>query len=87
MLPYNEALKVWAGQRFKMPVEDITSVEMTEVAATEATQIGDYTWVGGEEAYMEVVIYTVGPGGYRREEVRQPMTELMYEVYAAGMEG
>jgi hypothetical protein len=87
MLPYSEALKVWASRRFEIPAEDITSVEMTEVEATPATQIGDYTWVGGEEAHMNVVVYTVDPGRFRNEAVRQPMTELMYEVYAAGMEG
>lgn len=84
LLPYEDALKVWAARRFGIDFYAITSVEVEEVPEGDPVKYSEVTWDSGEPAHLAVTIYGDFDGRYRSEKVEDTYTKVMYEIFHAG---
>lgn len=95
MLSYNEALKVWAADRFGLPLDLIASVELEEVPAEEGYRYSEYTADPDTPSHIVVTVWPDwdkpdprdlrGGWEFKHDLSGVPLAEIIYGVLVAGL--
>jgi hypothetical protein len=85
MKPYDEALRIWAADRFGVDLDKIDSVELEEVPQGEGFAYSEVTFESGEPAHLKVTIRSNDWSSSTSFKVDAPLAAVIYEVVHAGM--